>query len=94
MKNWEIGPFHKLPEPILKADSTLQFHCPVQNKTEKWANNGVYNPSAAVVNGMVHMVYRADGELPERASRTIYFITNAVDVQNCRFRRCGQYFSS
>lgn len=63
MKNWEIGPFHKLPEPILKADPTLQFHCPVQNKTEKWANNGVYNPSAAVVNGTVHMVYRADGEL-------------------------------
>ena len=75
MKYWEIGPFQKIPEPILRADSSLHFLCPVQNKTEKWANNGVYNPSAVVKDGVIHMVYRADGE---RLGGKDYFGYNRV----------------
>lgn len=62
MKSWGIGPFKKLPKPVLSPSDSLLFDCPVLGRSVKWAETGVYNPASIVRDGRIHMVFRADSE--------------------------------
>jgi predicted GH43/DUF377 family glycosyl hydrolase len=46
--------------PILKADSTFTFICPMQQKDVKWQKADVFNPAAIVKDGKVMLLYRAE----------------------------------
>jgi len=45
--------------PILDADSTQSFQCPVAKTTVHWEERNVLNPSAVVRDGKVYLLYRA-----------------------------------
>jgi predicted GH43/DUF377 family glycosyl hydrolase len=59
--------------PVLSADSTYTFFCPVQKRTVQWQKADVFNPAAIVKDGKIHMLFRAednpDARLGRRTSR-------------------------
>ncbi len=59
--NWMMGPFVKPKEnPVLKADSSYLFNCPVQHKIVKWQLADVFNPAAIVRHDTVFLLFRAE----------------------------------
>jgi beta-1,2-mannosidase len=59
--SWELGTFEKPAEnPILKADSTFTFMCPIQKTLVKWQKADVFNPAAIVKDGKVYVLFRAE----------------------------------
>ncbi len=59
--------------PILGADSSYVFFCPVQNRVVQWQKADVFNPAAVVKDGKIHVLFRAednpDARLGGRTSR-------------------------
>jgi predicted GH43/DUF377 family glycosyl hydrolase len=59
--SWQLGKFEKPAEnPILTADSTYNFLCPVQQKLVQWQKADVFNPAAVVKDGKVYVLFRAE----------------------------------
>jgi predicted GH43/DUF377 family glycosyl hydrolase len=46
--------------PVLKADSTFAFDCPMKKTTVKWQRADVFNPAAVVKDGKIMLLYRAE----------------------------------
>jgi predicted GH43/DUF377 family glycosyl hydrolase len=46
--------------PILSADSSYTFLCPVQNRTVHWQKADVFNPAAIVKDNKIHLLFRAE----------------------------------
>lgn len=70
---WLTG-FEK-PEknPILRADASYKFYCPVRKDSVRWQRADVFNPGAVVRNDTVFLFFRAEdnpvAKLGERTSR-------------------------
>src|SRR5687768_7375610 len=59
--SFEVPTFTKPSEnPIIRADSTLTFLCPVQNKLVKWQKADVFNPAAIAKDDKIYLLYRAE----------------------------------
>ena len=56
-----IGPFVKVDSvnPIMKPGHG-KFRCPVRQTVIPWENKDVFNPSAVIREGKVHLIYRAE----------------------------------
>lgn len=53
--------FYKPSEnPILRADSSFTFFCPVKQQTVRWQRADVFNPGAIVKDGKVFLLYRCE----------------------------------
>lgn len=53
--------FVKPPEnPVLGADSSYTFLCPVQNRMVQWQKADVFNPAAIVKDQKIHVLFRAE----------------------------------
>ena len=53
--------FYKPEEnPIMSADSSYTFLCPVKNELVQWQKADVFNPAAIVKDGKIHMLFRAE----------------------------------
>jgi predicted GH43/DUF377 family glycosyl hydrolase len=60
-QDWILGPFFKTKEnPIVWADSTFIFRCPVKNELVKWQKADVFNPAAVVKDGKVFLFTRCE----------------------------------
>jgi len=60
-EKWGLGSFEKTKEnPIVKADSSLKFFCPVKKDTVKWQKADVFNPAAIVKDGKVYLFTRSE----------------------------------
>lgn len=60
-EKWDLGRFVKTKEnPIVKADSTLLFFCPVKKEIVKWQKADVFNPAAIVKDGKVYLFTRSE----------------------------------
>jgi len=46
--------------PILSADSTYTFVCPVKNELVQWQKADVFNPAAIVKDNKIHVLFRAE----------------------------------
>ncbi len=58
---WQPTTFNKPKEnPILKADSTLTFFCPVNKRIIQWQKADVFNPAAIIKDNKVYLVYRCE----------------------------------
>jgi len=58
---WGFQAFHKPDEnPIIKADSTYTFVCPVKNDTVHWQKADVFNPAAIVKDNKICLLYRSE----------------------------------
>ena len=70
---WLLG-FEKPREnPILTADSSYVFSCPLQNREVQWQKADVFNPAAIVRNDSIYLLFRAEdnpkAQLGDRTSR-------------------------
>lgn len=52
--------FSKLSAPILTRRPDLHFRCPVTDRQVAWAEKDVFNPAAAVLDGVVHLLVRCE----------------------------------
>src|SRR5690242_15481412 len=58
---WDLGVFQKTKEnPIVRADTTLTFFCPVKKDTVHWQRADVFNPAAIVKDGKVYLFTRCE----------------------------------
>lgn len=62
LPDWALGPFVRLAgvNPIIAPDSTSRFYDPMQKKPLDWESNDTFNPAAAVKDGKVYVLYRAE----------------------------------
>ena len=59
---WQWKPFIKVDSvnPVLTPNSSATFLCPVRGEVVNWEEKDVFNPSAIVLNGEIHLIYRAE----------------------------------
>ena len=58
---FDFQSFYKPSEnPIIIADSTLSFFCPVKNQSVKWQKADVFNPAAIVKDNKVYLLLRCE----------------------------------
>ena len=60
--SWMLGPFERLEteNPVLQTLDHTTFDCPLQRRPVRWEAKDVFNPSAVVRDGKVHLIYRAE----------------------------------
>jgi len=87
LESWTLGPFQKEDalNPILAADSTTLFYCPVRQDSVKWEEKDVFNPAAVVRNGKVHLLYRAEDKIGKFAGTSR--IGLAISTDGLHFKR-------
>ena len=54
---WDFLSFEK-PEnnPVMQADSTFTFLCPIKNERIQWQKADVFNPAAIVKDHKIHLL--------------------------------------
>ena len=57
---WTLGPFERQDGVILGPQPDLRFRCPIAGDEIAWAAKDVFNPGAVVLDGMVHLLFRAE----------------------------------
>ena len=72
---WSMGPFVR-PEgknPVISPDTSSRFFDPMRQKFSDWESNDTFNPAAAVKDGKIYVLYRAEDKtgiaIGERTSR-------------------------
>ena len=45
---------------VLEPNAASRFHCPIGDTTIAWEEKDVFNPAAAVRDGRIHLLYRAE----------------------------------
>ncbi|MGF2410961.1 glycoside hydrolase family 130 protein [Ferruginibacter sp.] len=61
INDWQLGPFIKpATNPLMQADSTYLFNCPVKKQVVQWQKADVFNPAAIVRNNKVYILFRAE----------------------------------
>jgi beta-1,2-mannosidase len=59
--DWQLGKFVKpAANPIMQADSTYLFNCPVKKEMVQWQKADVFNPAAIVKDNKVYVLFRAE----------------------------------
>lgn len=48
--------------PVLSADSTYTFICPIKNEMIQWQKADVFNPAAIVKDNKIHLLFRAEDD--------------------------------
>jgi beta-1,2-mannosidase len=66
---WALVPFEKVDSvnPVLSADSTLVFTCPVLKRPVKWAEKDVFNPATVVRGDTLFLLFRAEDRIGKYA---------------------------
>lgn len=60
-QEWSAAPFVKTKEnPVVRADSTLTFFCPVKKEVVRWQRADVFNPAAIVRDNRVYLLTRCE----------------------------------
>ena len=58
---WGLGPFVRCPEnPLISPRSDTMFFCPIQKKDVPWEGKNIVGAAAAVKDGKVYWLYRAE----------------------------------
>lgn len=59
--SWGLGPFVRVPEnPLIEPRSDTTFLCPIQHKEVPWEAKNIVGAAAAMKDGKVHWLYRAE----------------------------------
>ena len=62
LPDWALGQFVRPAgvNPVISPDSSSSFYDPMQKKQVDWESNDTFNPAAAVKNGKIYVLYRAE----------------------------------
>ncbi len=83
-QNWQLGPFVKDDgaNPILTPLENTAFWCPVRQDSVFWEAKDVFNPTAVVRNGQVHLLYRAEDRVGKYAGTSRIGLATSNDGVN------------
>ena len=87
LEGWEMGPFIKHPEPVLRPRPESVFKCPIMGKDTRWEEVNTYNPAAVAKDGKIYLLYRADGHNPECGWGRVCRIGLATSEDGIHFTR-------
>ncbi|MFT7349852.1 MAG: hypothetical protein ACI8VZ_002170, partial [Candidatus Paceibacteria bacterium] len=59
-EKWMLGFEKPAQNPIMQADSSFVFNCPMEEKLVQWQKADVFNPAAIVRNDTVFVLFRAE----------------------------------
>jgi predicted GH43/DUF377 family glycosyl hydrolase len=60
-RDWGFDEFYKPAEnPVISADSSYTFHCPVTGKIVHWQQADVFNPGAIVKDDRIYLLLRCE----------------------------------
>ena len=64
LPEWAIGPFSRPlnVNPVIKPDPAAEFLCPMRQTSVHWESLHTFNPAAAVHDGKVFLLYRAEDD--------------------------------
>lgn len=86
--DWALVGFSKPKEnPILMADSSYEFACPMKSMSVKWQKADVFNPAAIVRNGKVYVLFRAEDTPGTNIGYRTSRIGLAVSSDGIHFKR-------
>ncbi len=57
---WMLGFEKPAQNPVMQADSSFVFNCPMEEKLVQWQKADVFNPAAIVRNDTVFVLFRAE----------------------------------
>ena len=82
--NWTLGPFEKIDaaNPIMQAENSTEFLCPVRNTRVNWEAKDVFNPAAVVKDGKIFLLYRAEDTLGKFAGTSRIGLAWSTDGMN------------
>ncbi len=62
--DWTLGPFRRPDNaaPIIQPDPDAVFDCPMRQRPVHWESSHTFNPAAAVKDGKVFVLYRAEDD--------------------------------
>lgn len=62
LPDWALGQFVRPvgANPVISPDSVSSFYDPMQKRQVDWESNDTFNPAAAVKNGKIYVLYRAE----------------------------------
>lgn len=68
-ESWTLTPFVKIDHanPCLLPSAQPKFFCPVRRDTVGWEEKDVFNPTAVIREGQVHLIYRAEDTVGKHA---------------------------
>lgn len=69
--DWQLGPFIRIDEanPIITPNPDSTFLCPLQQKIVHWECDHTFNPGAAVRDGKIYILYRAEDNFGQGIGR-------------------------
>ncbi|MEH6679270.1 MAG: glycoside hydrolase family 130 protein [Sediminicola sp.] len=59
-EKWMLNFIKPAQNPVMVADSSYTFVCPIENRPVRWQKADVFNPAAIVRNDTVFMLFRAE----------------------------------
>ena len=79
--SWALLPFEKVDSvnPVLSADSTLVFTCPVRRQKVKWAEKDVFNPATVVRGDTLFLLFRAEDKIGKYAGTSRIGLAWSID---------------
>ena len=62
LPKWALGGFERPAgvNPVIKPNAATEFPCPMQKRPIKWEESDTFNPAAAIKDGKIHVLYRAE----------------------------------
>ncbi len=79
LEAWMLGPFVRHAAPVLAPREDAVFRCPVRNADVRWEAKDVFNPAAAVREGKVHLLYRAQDDVGRSAGTSRIGLASSAD---------------
>ena len=62
LPDWAFGPFVRPAgvNPVVRPNPKSEFFCPMRKRMLKWEESDTFNPASAVLDGTLHVLYRAE----------------------------------
>lgn len=92
LPDWALGPFVRPVgvNPVIAPDSTTSFYDPMQKKQLDWESNDTFNPAAAVKNGKIYVLYRAEDKTGIKIGHRTSRIGLAESTDGTTMKRTGK----
>ncbi|WP_031530695.1 glycoside hydrolase family 130 protein [Dyadobacter crusticola] len=89
LPDWTFGGFKRPANvnPVISPDSTSTFFCPMNKKQIDWESNDTFNPAAAIKDGKIVVLYRAEDKAGKAIGKRTSRLGYAESEDGIHFKR-------
>jgi predicted GH43/DUF377 family glycosyl hydrolase len=89
LPKWALGGFVRPAgvNPVIRPNPKSEFECPMQRRLVKWEESDTFNPAAAVKDGKICVLYRAEDNTAQGVGSRTSRIGLAVSEDGVRLAR-------